>query len=70
MSTTMVVCNIYELLKRGKGFTKEGKVLKRSNSVITRDWAEEKSADWKNSGLLFEIDDEKRTCSQNKKKSA
>jgi len=55
----MVVCNIYELLKRGKEFTKEGKVLKRSNSVITRDWADEKNNDWKNSGLWFEIDDEK-----------
>ncbi len=59
MSTTMVVCNIYELLKRGKSFTKEGKVLKRSNSVITRDWAETKNSDWENSGLWFDIDDEK-----------
>jgi len=59
MNTTMVVCNIYKLFKDGKSFTKEGKKLKRSNSVVTRQWAEEKSADWRNSGLLFEIDDEK-----------
>lgn len=59
MSTQMVVCNVYRLLRRGSQMTKEGKILERSKVVISRQWAEEKNSDWLNYGKWYEIlDDE------------
>ena len=54
----MVVCNIYKLLKDGKSFTKQGMAIKRTNSVVTREWAELNNESWKEKGLWFEIDDD------------
>ena len=54
----MVVCNIYKLLKDGKSFTKQGMSVKRTNSVVTREWAELNNESWKEKGLWFEIDDD------------
>ena len=54
----MVVCNIYKLLKDGKSFTKQGMSIKRTNSVITREWAELNNEKWQEKGLWFEIDED------------
>ena len=59
MSTVMVVCDVYELLKQGKSFTKQGKVIKTTNSVVQRSWAESKNDDWQNAGLWYDIDEQR-----------
>jgi len=59
MSTTVVVCNVYKLLKDGKSFTKQGMKLERENAVIMRKWADDRNANWKQGGEWHEIDEEK-----------
>lgn len=59
MSTVMVVCDIYKLLKDGKSFTKNGKQIKRTNAVQTREWAEQNNEKWSEIGLWYEIDEVK-----------
>ena len=58
MRTKMVVCNVYKLFKDGKNYTKQGKVIKRNNLALTRDYVEEKNNNWTNVGLWHEIDED------------
>ncbi len=58
METRAVVCNVYKLLRNGKKFSKEGKILERSNVVLLRDYVNEKNEFWFENGLWHEIDEE------------
>lgn len=55
MSSQMVVCNVYKLLKDGKSFTKRGMELKRSEIALSRDWVERHNSQWGKCGLWHEI---------------
>lgn len=59
MSTQMVVCSIYELNMRNGEYTKDGKVLVRSNIALERGYVEEKNGYWTQNGLWHEIDNKK-----------
>lgn len=58
MRTEMVVCDCYKLLKDGKSFTKQGKVIKRSNVAVPRWYADEKNLNYKDTGLWYEKDED------------
>lgn len=59
METEMVVCNIYKLFRNGNSFTKEGKVLHRTNLATLRSYAEQRNASWKTLGYFYEFDEDK-----------
>ena len=59
MSNQMVVCNVYKLLKHGTKFTKEGKLLERSNLALSKDWVEQKNEKWLLHGKWYEILEDK-----------
>lgn len=54
----MVVATMYQLARLANGYSDEHKKLVRKNMVITREYAEGMTRDYKNSGKWFDIDEE------------
>jgi len=54
----MVVCDCYKLLRDGKSFTKQGRIIKRTNVAVPKWYADEKNLNYKDTGLWYEIDDD------------
>lgn len=62
MSTEMVVCSIYKLLKNGNSYVKDGMKLERDEIIIGRDYVDEKNALWEQNGMWHEIDEDKTSA--------
>ena len=58
MESVMVVCDVYELFKKGTSYKKEGKQLTRSSIALTRTYVEDKNLYWDVNGLWHEVDED------------
>ncbi|MFK7780667.1 MAG: hypothetical protein QM490_06125 [Candidatus Gracilibacteria bacterium] len=54
MDTTMVACNVYKLLKSGNKFTQNGKEITSEKIILSREYVDEKNANWETNGLWHE----------------
>lgn len=59
METQMVVCDVYELYKKGMDFVKENGLLVRSEVLLNREYVLAKNDKWKENGLWHESDEKK-----------
>ncbi len=53
----IVIATLYKLGQRNGKFTKDFKEVDRKNAKVPRDYAENVSENWQNSGLIYEIDE-------------